>query len=48
MDRIGHRIFHPGHAVPIKQSVANFFLEKLLADYKICIKEQGSSNAKIK
>lgn len=46
-DRIGYRIFLPGDAVPIKQSIA-IFLENLLADYKLCIKEEGSSNAKIR
>ena len=48
MDRTIYRIFHPGYAVPIKQSIAIFFLENLLADYKIYIKEQGSSNTKIR
>lgn len=46
-DRIRYRIFLLGDAVPIKQSIA-IFLANSLADYKICIKEQGSSNAKIR
>lgn len=46
-DRVGYRVFLPGDAVPIKQSIA-IFLENSIADYKVCIKEQGSSNAKIR